>query len=225
MAAAPMPIMPAPSRIAGFENNNASAGGGAMLYFARGIFSNCVAGRQFRQKWRRLYLVRARSGNYSVPVVDCLISNNTADYYGGGEYYSPPTSAKPTACIIAGLLTKSAANGGGVFYSGGTSKCLDHRLRYQRNIAVTNGGGIYAQRCVIENRGTIAGNDAGDEGGGIYFANSDAITNLMINCTVYRNTAGDTSSNWWYTAAGGDVFSVSNTCAAPSLSDYGGGQY
>ncbi len=62
-----------------------------------------------------------------------------------------------------------------------------------------------------------------DEGGGIYFANSDAITNLMINCIIYRNTAGDTSSNWWYTAAGGDVFSVSNTCAAPSLSDYGAG--
>ncbi len=206
-----------------FENNNASAGGGAALYFARGIFSNCVAAGNSAKNGAGVYLVRARSGNYSVPVVDCLISNNTADYYGGGVYYSAANIGETNRLHNCRIVENQAANGGGVFYSGGTSNAWITGCDISGNIAVTNGGGIYAQRWGVIENCTIAGNDAGDEGGGIYFANSDAITNLMINCIIYRNTAGDTSSNWWYTAAGGDVFSVSNTCAAPSLSDYGAG--
>lgn len=124
----------------------------------------------------------------NVTFTNVTITNNKAQGdRGGGVYITDDSSGEGTVtftnCVISNNeATGSAGDGGGVANRGADV------------LTMTN--------C------TISGNIAGDDGGG-YYVFEDGSTNKFINCTIFNNSAGASSSDEG--RAGGLYFSSAST--------------
>ncbi|MCP4146339.1 MAG: hypothetical protein GY757_01190 [bacterium] len=117
-------------------------------------------------------------------------------------------------CDING---NSAEEGAGLYStSGGTinmTRCL-----VRSNVAAFRGGGLYIEDSTLLTNCTITGNQAngnaaGLGGGGIFSNSASAVNQLLLNCTVYSNTAPNQDCGGLYVGSSNNVL-IQNTIIA-----------
>ena len=147
-----------------------NTGGGISVYWSsEGSISDCIICGNYATYGGGIY-------SY-VPVVNCVISNNSSDSVGGGAYCHDDSYFEN--CLISDNC--SGSRGGGIYLneSDGIRKCV-----ISNNVSHDSGGGVFVgQRCKIENS-VICYNSA-PEGGGV----GTWVECNVRSCLIYGNTA------------------------------------
>lgn len=156
-----------------FTNNSALSGGGAYVGSGQIGFSNCVF-------WGNL---ATNSGGgidlASQPIVHCTIVSNLAGVAGGGVC-AVGAGCTLNYCIVSD--NSAGVTGGGVY------DCSIANSLLSANLAAYGGGAFYDNPFLTVLGSTIAGNQAIDAGGGLYW--KSPITPAGItNCIIYDNSA------------------------------------
>jgi parallel beta-helix repeat protein len=167
--------------ISGFTIINARAvdaynGAGIYCYSSSPTISNCII--------RNCRAVDGFGGGIcndygGATVINCTITNNTADYYGGG-ISCISSSTTIIGCTISGNV--AGFDGGGIF-SGDSSNPNILNCIIINNHATVKGGGINCFFRGVANviNCTIAGNSAEDIGGAVSCSKSSInITNSIL---------------------------------------------
>src|SRR4051812_8495635 len=154
----------------------------------------------------------------TLSVVDCDVSNNTAEtdgqnFYGeGGGIYNEGT----LHLVRGGVKTSNASYGGGIYNDGGTVT-LEGTDVYDNGATFVNflskGGGIYNDGGTVTLR---AGTDLHENtsygwGAGVYNSGASAQVTLEVGAAIYHNQAGDGLGN----AAGGGIYNDGGTVSVP----------
>lgn len=116
-------------------------------------------------------------------IVNCILAGNQADRYGGGLYC---LASSPTVedCTFVG--NGAGERGGAVYCDIGSAPRLRRCLFYD-NVAVWHGGAIGGSAAAVTLANcTIARNDAGKAGGGLWCDESGSLR--LDNCIVWGNT-------------------------------------
>ena len=192
--------------------NNASTGGGIYMSIGNIIVGNSnISSNYASNNGGGLYVY---DGN--VLVSGGSISSNQATNNGGGIYanngdieFSSGTISSNTSSIGGGLYARNGSisanggviegntasdKGGGIFAYGGGNISVTGGIRIGTdgsNLGLANsavyGGGIYVNNGNMNfNGGTIGGNYASMQGGGVYIS-EDATLNLLGNATITKN--------------------------------------
>ena len=129
-----------------------------------------------------------------------VVSNNFALNDGGGIYSTANGTLKITGTKLVNNICD--AGGGAVFSSGPVSFQLVNAI-LAGNSASNEGGAIFAaQGALTITGGTIAGNNTGSLGGGIFIAG--AVGGTSINgATIVNNIAGSTGGGIYQSTGGG----------------------
>ena len=161
---------------------NAAKDGGGILTTAESEFSNC-----------RIHNNTA-SGNAGgmllyhhlpISVVNCIISENTAQLFGGGIYTTfSGGSASQTITFEGDNIHHNIAKEGGGLYVNGNSHIIGCQIHHNQALAIGGGlwGGNYRRRLLFN---CIVNNNSSTNGGGLYLQQN----NLLVNCTVVMNEA------------------------------------
>ena len=175
-----------PSVITGcaLTNNSALNGGGAYVSSSEIGFSNSVfCGNLATNSGGGIDLV-------SQPVVHCTIVSNLAGVAGGGVCATAAGCAL-NYCTVS--ENSAGVTGGGIY------DCSIANSLLSANSAAYGGGAFYDNPFLIVLGSTIAGNQAIDAGGGLYW--KSPITPAGItNCIIYDNSA-PTNMNYFPTNA------------------------
>ena len=136
-------------------------------------------------------------------VLNCTISNNTAHF---------PFTSGP--------------RGGGIYSQGWRLTVLDSTL-IGNTAMFGNGGGIYALRTseLSVRNTTLNGNEAGSDGGGMYYQDDSVSTNVLIveNSTLSGNTAGRGGGGLFVSSDSFFPFTVKNSTLSGNRAGRGGG--
>ena len=173
------------------RNNTATnEAGGFELYYATGLISECdISGNSTEGAGGGIFVQRLDYDEAPPRIVDCRISNNTADM-GGGLYGDDIGMLEIDRCTITG--NRASDVGGGLLFSQCDPQITDSVIA--GNQAVVEGGGFEIDygNFIIENT-IISGNDGGEYGGGIYGYRQDTSESnhdpQLINCIVSGNQA------------------------------------
>lgn len=184
-----------------------------------------------------------------VTITNCAVTGLSK---GGGIYLGTSDSLSITIsnCVIIDCI--SAGGGGGIGLTGGKAVIIDTTIArcsvtessndggaihnntdinlYMKNCtiygnqAADDGGGIYSTSPFTAVNCTISGNIANDQGGGVYMNSGSGETQKLYNCTVYNNIGGAGKGDGVYRYGySGSVELYSNIIAsnAPSYDIYG----
>ncbi len=186
------------------------------------------------------------SGREGVMISNCQVIANTATGgEAGGIYLNPIYNPTQTIMIVDSVIAGNVAktNGGGIGSQAQAGFPLPHYptnsgvikncLIYGNTNLTSNGGGVCLKNLddgtpyVLINC-TIAGNQAGTLGGGVWSgAASNYVTKCIINCIIYSNTTTNdnydeiyndnavNTNNYWYTCVRPTPGTV-NTTPAPN---------
>ena len=147
-----------------------------------------------------------------------VISENIAEHYGGGvEVYTSEVTME-----YVQFTGNQAENGGGLYLEkSGANVTLGEGVTISSNIAGGYGGGVYADAGeVTMTGGTITGNTANDEGGGV----ANAGTFHMKDGEIVSNSApiaGGVENAGTFNMSGGKI--ISNNATGGQSSGVGGG--
>jgi len=155
--------------------------------------------------------------DYSIEVIDCNFTNNSAYGYGGrggGGFYAFAT------IVTNSTFTNNSADGGGGFSAG--KPTIVTNSKFINNSAGGDGGGFYAFATIVTNS-TFANNSAGRDGGGFYNSFNSTVTNSIFT----NNSAGlDGGGFYAYSSLQYYATIVSNsTFTNNSVNEEGGGFY
>ena len=184
-----------------------ASGGGVWCESSSALISNCVIAACFTSHYG--------GGAFSGTLVNCTLTNNTAQVGGGGASFSLLTN-----CVLSG---NSSTNGGGAVFSTLVDCTLTNNFAFNgggacsntliscwllNNTAVTAGGGSLGgtlNNCMLSN-------NAAQFGGG-------TASNTLCNCTLFSNTAA------YY--GGGAFYATLTSCLLNSntASHVGGGSF
>lgn len=118
------------------------------------------------------------------------INDNNATLNGGGIFVTGVTEgSNGNVTINGGRINGNTAGirGGGVYLPGG-SFTMGDRTEILKNKAGYRGGGIFLMKTPTLNDGVIAGNEAGDSGGGLCI-NGDKLELKGADVYIYGNQA------------------------------------
>ena len=153
----------------------------------------------------------------TVTIRDSVISNNVAG--GGGGLYSDGDAALSLNLINVEITGNTASEGGGLYLSDTDTSISDSTIN--GNIAYTgDAGGVTSNRGSLTiSNSSISGNDAGDDGGGLWI--DDSYTSSTIsNTTISGNTAGDDGGGIFFEDG---TFSMVNSTISGNTAGYDGG--
>lgn len=144
------------------------------------------------------------SGSDVLVLQNEIRNNEASDYGGGADLYQTRMTLRQN--LFEG---NSAPNGGGISVRTAAEAGVQlRRNRILRNQATVAGGGIYLHtgNCFVINN-LVAGNDAGDVGGGIHVENVTAFPVIpdLTNNTVARNHASSAGGGLFHNDAAGEV--------------------
>lgn len=153
-----------------------------------------------------------RVGNADLVVRDCAVTGNRASLTGGGI----SDGAEPGTGDVRVVRTRVArnvagTNGGGIFAV--SSPLTVNESRVRRNLASAGGGGIYASTATLTSS-TVSGNTA-NQGGGV---NAGTVT--LSGCTVSGNAASTSGGG---ISTGGTVTLINSTVSGNTAGTGGGG--
>lgn len=161
-------------------------------------------------------------GNGQLSITNSTFLSNV----GGGALDGGGIFASQTTTTISGSTfhdNRSSQSGGGLYQVDGTLLVLNST--FSENIAFNgDGGGIHTSATTetfIRNS-TISGNEAGQDGGGIYFVDpsiSSAPNRVINNSTIANNTAGNEGGGLHLNF---DSVTVNNTIMADNSASNGG---
>ena len=168
------------------------------------------------------------SGAATILFLNCQFVGNRSASDGGGVYaYSP--SLLVSNCVFS--ANTAGRNGGAVIRNDTTRGKLTVRDSVlMNNVAANAGGAVYGANntaCAIWNS-TVAGNQAGLQGGGLFSSANDGgvTTNLVCNSTFYGNASGGVGGGLYHWSNAGCPLSVYNsTIFANAAATNGGGIY
>jgi PKD repeat protein len=180
----------------------AAAGGGGTY--------NTVAWRTRIARNRTQGSSQEGGGAYGGVLYDCSVVSNSAGRYGGGVYVAGITN-----CTIE--ANSAATSGGGAYQPGAVTNCV-----FRGNTAVTAGGGLYQATLVmasqiVSNRVTSS---AGD-GGGFY----GAAGNRLVGCSVVGNEAPDQGGGVYNAVLSNCVVQANRALGTSATTGLGGGFY
>ncbi len=196
---------------------NSNFGGAIFAYCGNGdsMVSNCVISGNIEQS---SHSDRGGGGilMYSGgKLIDCVISNNTANLRGGGVFCLE--GGKIINCVITNNIAGSG--GGGVYYKSG-GEAFDSLIA-GNTVTNGNGGGVYFDSGGLASNCTITANsiETNYSGGGVYFNGAGG---KLYNSSLTENTGAGKGAGIYF-KNGGMAYScgVSNHTAA----EYGGGIY
>lgn len=146
------------------------------------------------------------------------ISGNTATGNGGGIFVSGTVNMKNDATVSG----NSAVNGAGL-YSNGKGKANVSGGTISGNTASENGGGVYSDGTVNLSGGTIKENTANASGGGVYNKGTANLTGTNIESNTATTSGGGVYNAKTLNMSGGTIGGRSTSAAndAPK----GGGVY
>ena len=181
-------------------------GGGAGIYYGGSVLGSTLAGNY---STRGGAVDLQYSGGTSSLVQWCDIHDNVARDYGGGAY------CRGVGLVANSLIYSNTAGryGGGVHlaYTSRVENCAVYANAVTDTVTYGQGGGVMCEFNGPEIRScTVADNEAGREGGGIYFKDG---TSTVVNSIFYFNTA-PTEANWGVSGATGSR--VIYSCTAPT---------
>jgi predicted outer membrane repeat protein len=169
-----------------FRGNHAGAHGGAIGNYGTAT----ITGTRFVSN-----IADTNGGGIDTTVFAAITTttfvSNTAGYRGGGiNNYTGLLKISATSFIsnTAGLY------GGGL--SNDSNGTLVSSTTLFDNYSSNNGGGIESSGTLTLTNSTLSANRAKLNGGGIYWATSQAITLTLLNDTVVNNTAGTQGGNF-----------------------------
>jgi len=145
---------------------------------------------------------------------DCVIKGNSAAR-GGGLWCGGWSSMQFLQCTFVGNW---ADHGAGMYFINSVPSPYIYETVIQTNIAAVRGGGVYAYNNALTFESSVlAGNFAGEDGGGLY---ANAIhPSSMTRCTVSENKA-EIAGGGIYMSASSDL---TLTASIVSFSGEGGG--
>ncbi len=216
------------------SNNTADKrGGGIMLIRGARLINSIIIGNVASNQGGGIHTYGGCYATESrgVIVSNCQVIANTATYgEGGGIWLNPNYNSTQTIMIvdsvIAGNVAKtngagiaSKQNAGETYPQYPTNSCVVKNCLIYGNTNLTAKGGGVCLRPLGDLRTpyvmincTIAGNQAGTLGGGIWAGNQYSYTNsVIINCIISSNTttnddydeiynnAAINTNNYWYT--------------------------
>ncbi len=156
----------------------------------------------------------------NVTLTGATINENKAEN-GGGIYMISGTLSMTGATISDNEAIK---NGGGIYMAGGTLSMTGSTI--SDNTAGVDGGGIYltgpALISTMETV-TVSGNEATNNGGGIYQESDDAISLTMNNVTISNNTAGNNGGGIMLSSLETVDLTINGTSMISDNSGVGGG--
>ncbi|MFT3863781.1 MAG: choice-of-anchor Q domain-containing protein [Solirubrobacterales bacterium] len=125
----------------------------------------------------------------SLEVVDCVITEGSAEDYGGGlSSFGAPLTLRDSA-----VVENEGDSGGGIWAGGHDMPFTIEGSTIADNESVSAGGGLNGE---VEHGGhdaivdsTFAGNKSEDEGGGAYFSLGSETSITVANSTVTENIA------------------------------------
>ena len=127
---------------------------------------------------------------------DCVIKGNSAAR-GGGLWCGGWSSMQFLQCAFVGNW---ADHGAGMYFVNSVPSPYIYETVIQTNIAAVRGGGVYAYNNALTFESSVlAGNFAGEEGGGMY---ANAIhPSSMTRCTVSENKAENAGGGIYMSAS------------------------
>lgn len=160
----------------------------------------------------------------SATLLRTTVRNNTA--YEGGGVNSYGSQLDMTYVNIIGNLA-DGSHGGGIYHGGGTAFVSNTTISGNRATdAAANGGGVYQNsddNLTLTNV-TLAGNEAGFFGGGLYHYGRYAV---LTNVTIAGNTAGAAGDALYedspMTPASPGVVQIANSVIFGSANNCAGG--
>ncbi|MEN0065310.1 MAG: putative metal-binding motif-containing protein [Myxococcota bacterium] len=174
-----------------FSDNEAQEGGGAA--FVRGEifdFATTLIERNVAERGGGLYIDRTEW----LADFGSRVHDNVASESGGGIYVQE-SGASFTSFANFAITENEAPNGGGVFVDFGAAEFAT--MQIEGNVA-ERGGGIYveSEQMVSFNGGTVAGNQAMLNGGGLFLGVSADLTALKtdFDSAAGANTPDDISA-------------------------------
>jgi hypothetical protein len=197
------------------RNGKAQMGGGIYIDSSSPTITECniSANTAYHHPATAVTAYAYGGGIYSIgsspKIRDCKITGNQSDSFGGwsgvyGRYpaisygagiYTNGGSPEITDCIIDGntavISERHSAYGGGI-YSTASSPSLINTTITNNSVAsvsdISQGGGFYSVTGSPLMINCIIASNSAKEGGGVYFNQSSAFSNLTNN-TIARNTA------------------------------------
>ena len=135
-------------------------------------------------RWNQAYGGGGIFFYYPGVVADSTIQSNLATYWGGGVAFND-TTGRLVRCVIRDNLASNYAGGVACQYGGTVSNCW---IFNNRAIAGDGGGCHLSQGGELVNS-VVAGNSAGNTGGGVFSSGPDLVFSPVINCTIVSNAA------------------------------------
>jgi hypothetical protein len=175
-------------------------------------------------------IFNTNSGSGNATITNCIIQNNSATRStanaagnGGGIFVAFPASATlNNTQVINNTATQINGTGkgvgGGIFIIGGGTKTQTtiHGGSISGNQASGDGGGIWSDASTtIDQQAVISNNSAGGNGGGIWYNGSAANTASFSKITITGNSANGNGTA--FSGNGGGILS-GNTSLGPTMS-------
>ncbi len=194
------------------NGNSYSLPGGGIYQTAVSTVRNClVIGNM------AVSAAGAKGGGFAVTagnVLNCEIRNNSSIASGGGGgFFVDGGTVVVRGCLVTGNRATVASGGGIRLDAGLVTECI-----VSNNVAGTGGGGLSKANTAgaICRNSLIAGNEAGNMGGGVYGSSRGL---AVQNCTIVGNLA--TNGGGIY--SDDTVFSVTNCIVVNNKASKAGG--
>lgn len=216
------------------SNNVSAVGGGMLLSSGPRLLSSTIIGNLATNNGGGVYML----GYGATAISNCQVIANTASNAGGGIYFDAQYSAPNPILIADSVIAGNVAgnNGAGLYsiVSGASYPLIPTNSAIVRNCLVygnTNltavGGGVYLANTGGEagsERGpyvlincTIAGNQSGTLGAGVWAGATNSFTDGMINnCIIYSNTTTNDVYDEIYNNAAINTNNYFNSCVRPT---------
>ena len=199
--------------------NNATTGGGGGIFVNEGCDLNISGGTISYNSAVGSGGGIQGYGSGLIKIKGTTIKNNSSGICGGGV----ANTGGSMALTSASISNNSAANGdgGGLFQQGGTLY-VSNATKLNYNSANQGGGAFLTTAFENFNGGTVIGNKASVNGGGLMSWNN---TLYLTNVSVASNSASSTSGNYGgglYQNAGGSM-NLTGTTVQKNSAMFGGG--
>ncbi len=191
------------------SHNTAKGLGGGILQWQGTVYvyNSTIRQNKALMNGGGIYLKNG-SGKFNIEFYFGDISDNEAAENGGGVY-----AVGGAEFFVRGgnLCRNKAQNGGGAYLAGGKSHLSFEKGTISGNTASSNGGGVYSAGITELSGGTLSNNRAENYGGGIYAGGTTTMTGGTICDNSAKYLGGGIMVGGQFNLSGGSLYGNTDT--------------